>query len=173
MTDINTLSLHDALPICYQSEINDICVTSTGEHFITAGSDSAARVFQMSSRRCLNALESNSPTVCVDVSYNQFNGTGGIADQWLAAGGSDGSCRVWFMMSGALRLQLAGHASKVQACSILGERRREEERREEREGEGRGQERREEKRKGKRRGDERVPEVFDINFLSEETGRGN
>ena len=151
-----------------QSEINDICVTSTGEHFITAGSDSAARVFQMSSRRCLNALESNSPIVCVDVSHNQFNGTGGMADQWLAAGGSDGSCRVWFMMSGALRLQLAGHASKVQACSILGERRREEERRQ-----GRRQERREEKRKEKRRGDERVPEVFDINFLSEETGRGN
>ena len=164
---------------CYQSEINDMCVTSTGEHFITAGSDSAARVFQMSSRRCLNALESNSPTVCVDVSYNQFNSSGGMADQWLAAGGSDGSCRVWFMMSGALRLQLAGHASKAQACSILGERRRgekrrgEEKRREEREGEGRRQERREEKRRGKRRGEERVPEVFNINFLLEESGRGN
>ena len=136
---------------CYQSEINDTCITSTGEHFITAGSDSTVRVFQMSSKRCLNALESNSPTVCVDVSYNQFNGAGGIADQWLAAGGSDGSCRVWFMMSGALRLQLAGHASKVQACSILGERRREEERREGRRGERTGEERRKEKREEERR----------------------
>ena len=133
---------------CHQSEINDICVTSTGEHFITAGSDSAARVFQMSSRRCLNALESNSPTVCVDVSYNQFNSSGGMADQWLAAGGSDGSCRVWNIMSGALRLQLAGHASKVQACSILGERRGEEERREE---EKTGEERRKEKWEEERR----------------------
>ena len=151
---------------CFQSEINDICITSTGEHFITAGSDSTVRVFQMSSRRCLNALESNSPTVCVDVSHNQFNSSGGMADQWLAAGGSDGSCRVWFMMSGALRLQLAGHASKVQACSILGERRRGEKRR--------GEERKGEKRRGeKKRGEERVPEVFNINFLLEETGRGN
>ena len=132
---------------CHQSEINDICVTSTGEHFITAGSDSTVRVFQMSSGRCLNTLESNSPIVCVDVSYNQFNGTGGIADQWLAAGGSDGSCRVWNIMSGALRLQLAGHASKVQACSILGERRGGKERR----GEMRGKARRGEERRGEER----------------------
>ena len=136
---------------CHQSEINDICVTSTGEHFITAGSDSTVRVFQMSSGRCLNTLESNSPIVCVDVSYNQFNGTGGIADQWLAAGGSDGSCRVWYMMSGALRLQLAGHASKVQACSILGERRGGKERR----GEMRGEKKREKGRGEETRGSPR------------------
>ena len=135
---------------CHQSEINDICVTSTGEHFITAGSDSTVRVFQMPSERCLNTLESNSPTVCVDVSHNQFNGTGDIV-----ARGSDESCRVWKMMSGALRLQLAGHASKVQACSILGERREEEVRiEEERRGkERRGEEKRREERVEERRGE--------------------
>ena len=99
----------------------------------------------------MNTLESNSPTVCVDVSHNEFNNTGGIV-----AGGSDGSCRVWKMMSGALRLQLAGHASKVQACSILGERREEEVRIEEerREKERRGEEKRREEKRGEKRGEE-------------------
>ena len=101
---------------CHQSEINDICVTSSGDHFITAGSDASVRVFQMSSGRRVSSVESSSPTVCVDVSLCQDCSS----DQWLTAGGSDGSCRVWNMLSGALRLQFTGHVSKVQACKILG-----------------------------------------------------
>lgn len=109
---INPVSNHQ----CHQSEINDICVTSSGDHFITAGSDASVRIFQMSSGRRVNSVESSSSTVCVDVSQCQDCST----DQWLTAGGSDGSCRVWNMLSGALRLRFTGHASKIQACKILG-----------------------------------------------------
>ena len=112
---------------CHNSEINDVCVTSTGQHFVTAGSDSTVKVFLLSSGRCLRDLKSSSPIICVDVGRSQggrgCQGTSDSSsggDQWVVAGGADGSCRVWSLQTGMLQLQFTGHASKVQACNILG-----------------------------------------------------
>lgn len=104
---------------CHTSEINDISVNSNGGFFVTAGSDCAVKLYELSTGRFLvdfNNGSRNCPVICVDISRGQ-----GKDDQWAVGGGSDGSYRVWNMHTGALRLHATGHAGKIYSCSILGE----------------------------------------------------
>ena len=103
---------------CHTSEINDISVNSNGGFFVTAGSDCAVKLYELSTGRFLmdfNNGSRNCPVICVDISRGQ-----GKDDQWAVGGGSDGSYRVWNMHTGALRLHATGHAGKIYSCSILG-----------------------------------------------------
>ena len=100
---------------CYKSEINDVCASSNGQYFATAGSNGVVKTFEMSTTRHLLDLKGSSPVICLDISSNQ-----GGADQWIAGGGSDGTCRVWNLHTGAMKFQISGHASKVHGCKFVG-----------------------------------------------------
>jgi WD40 repeat protein len=100
---------------CHNSEINDVCVSSTGDHFITAGSDASVNVTQMSSGRTVLYLKHSNPVICLDVCVKASNGQG-----QFCSGSSDGICRIWNLDSGSLRLQFTGHSNKVYACKMLG-----------------------------------------------------
>ena len=100
---------------CHNSEINDVCASSNGQYFATAGSDGVVKTFEMSTTRHLLNLKGSSPIICVDISNNQ-----GEANQWIAGGGSDGTCRVWNLHTGAMKFQISGHPSKVHSCKFVG-----------------------------------------------------
>jgi WD40 repeat protein len=100
---------------CHNSEINDVCASSNGQYFATAGSDGVVKTFEMSTTRHLLNLKGSSPIICLDISNDQ-----GEANQWIAGGGSDGTCRVWNLHTGAMKFQISGHASKVHGCKFVG-----------------------------------------------------
>lgn len=100
---------------CHNSEINDVHASSNGQYFATAGSDGVVKTFEMSTTRHLLDLKGSSPIICLDISNNQ-----GEANQWIAGGGSDGTCRVWNLHTGAMKFQISGHASKVHSCKFVG-----------------------------------------------------
>ena len=100
---------------CHNSEINDVYASSNGQYFATAGSDGVVKTFEMSTTRHLLNLKGSSPIICVDISNNQ-----GEANHWIAGGGSDGTCRVWNLHTGAMKFQITGHASKVHSCKFVG-----------------------------------------------------
>jgi WD40 repeat protein len=100
---------------CHNSEINDVYASSNGHYFATAGSDGVIKTFEMSTTRHQLNLKGSSPIICLDVSNSQ-----GEANQWIVGGGSDGTCRVWNLHTGAMKFQISGHASKVHSCKFVG-----------------------------------------------------
>jgi WD40 repeat protein len=108
MKSISSLRSHN-------SEINDVYASSNGQYFATAGSDGVVKTFEMSTTRHLLDFKGSSPIICLDLSSNQ-----GEANQWIAGGGSDGTCRVWNLHTGAMKFQISGHASKVHSCKFVG-----------------------------------------------------
>lgn len=102
---------------CHKSEINDVCVSTNGQYFATAGSDGIVKTYEMATTRHLLDLKTSNPIICIDISSDQHQGG---ANQWIACGGSDGTCKVWNLQTGTMKLQVTGHANKVHCCKFLG-----------------------------------------------------
>lgn len=109
---------------CHNSEINDLCYNKP--FFMTAGSDSAVKIFERKSsghsvELSTAEVEEMSPQ---DPRHSFLTGGPVISldlkGDWIAAGCSDRIARIWSVSSGRLRHNLSGHANKINSIRLAG-----------------------------------------------------
>lgn len=122
---------------CHKGAINDLKSVNDGRHFITSGSDSYVRLFDIaalpspgvvgssastrsappmvSQPNPLLSLLSTGPLICLDVSAPVAGGS-----EWVVSScSSDNSCRIWSLRNKSMRHHLTGHSNKILAVKFL------------------------------------------------------
>ena len=119
--------------------VNDVISTADGRVFATAGADGTIKIAESSSGRIIRSLTGSSAIICLDISEGTIDtlppsssGKSKSLDdptdgrpirinhyQYLLAGGSDGTSRLWDLSNGNQLRQLQGHANKVHSCHLF------------------------------------------------------
>jgi autophagy-related protein 16 len=112
--------------------------------FATAGADGTVKLVESLTGRVIRTMTGSGAFICLDISEGIIDGPSSSSSssvksksaddpdtsdglvsrintyQYLLAGGSDGTSRLWDLSTGVQLRQLQGHANKVHSCHLFG-----------------------------------------------------